>query len=438
MTNNLGISWLILLVEILILSFFKNIITDYATVGFGVVGLHVLVTVFLLFGSSDRFSGLIVTAFLLRFLVMLWDIYGKSVFVLPSSGFDTEFYYQTAIKISEDLNLVFSGIRGGVYAKILGILFALVGPMRILAQYMNVLIGLMTVITIYQVLDELKINSRVAYIVITIASFFPYSLIMSGVLLREIFPTYLIAISLLYFVGWYKNQSIVSFVSSLLLLGIGSMFHSGVIGVAVGYLFMFLFLNQSTQKFEINVQNVLKFLPVVVLIFLFATQFGDAIFFKFRNLQNPSDIYENVTSAMGGSAYLEGMAINSPMQLTLFSPIRAFYFLFSPFPMDWRGGVDIFSFFMDSLFYFYVVYYFFKNRKWFVDNKKLIIALLIIILIVAFIFGIGVSNAGTAMRHRQKIIPVFMVMLALMMNEKYKTVQLNGEIKTRKVSQKEK
>jgi len=34
----------------------------------------------------------------------------------------------------------------------------------------------------------------------------------------------------------------------------------------------------------------------------------------------------------------------------------------------------------------------------------------------ALIFGIGVGNAGTAMRHRQKLIPLFLVTLAVIVN----------------------
>lgn len=49
----------------------------------------------------------------------------------------------------------------------------------------------------------------------------------------------------------------------------------------------------------------------------------------------------------------------------------------------------------------------FKYRKNIIKNNNLLINIVLILLLTIFIFGIGVQNAGTAMRHRQKILPVF-------------------------------
>lgn len=40
----------------------------------------------------------------------------------------------------------------------------------------------------------------------------------------------------------------------------------------------------------------------------------------------------------------------------------------------------------------------------------------------SLIFGIGVSNAGTAVRHRQKLIPVFLILLAIIMDCRKKLI----------------
>ena len=49
------------------------------------------------------------------------------------------------------------------------------------------------------------------------------------------------------------------------------------------------------------------------------------------------------------------------------------------------------------------------------------IILIISILATSYIFGIGVSNAGTAIRHRQKIISLFIILLSISGNTTEKT-----------------
>ena len=58
-----------------------------------------------------------------------------------------------------------------------------------------------------------------------------------------------------------------------------------------------------------------------------------------------------------------------------------------------------------------------KNNR----NKNLSIILIISILATSYIFGIGVSNAGTAIRHRQKIISLFIILLSISGNTTEKT-----------------
>lgn len=427
--KNIIVLWISFLIVILILTVINNPNIDYDNVGFIAVTLHAIIALPFIAIIPVKGSKILMWAFIARFLFMLWDIYASDIFLLPNSGADSEMYYNWSIKISKNLGHLTESIQGGLYSKILGLLFYFTGPMRILGQYINVLLGVSTVVIIYKILLQLKINSRTIQVVLVIAAFFPNSLIMSAILLREILPTFFVTLSLLWFVRWYQSQSIFSFVLSIVMLGVASMFHSGVIGVAIGYLLMYLFYNHQINKFEVSLKNVLMFIPVIAFIFLFTTQFGDAIFYKFRSLEETGDIYGSMRSAAGGAAYLEGLTINNPMQLLIYGPLRAFYFLFSPLPMNWRGAQDIITFLIDSLFYFYVFFYFFKNQKWFNNNKKLIFIILITLIIVALVFGIGVSNSGTAMRHRQKIIPVFLVLLAIMIHEKYRTKEHIKKVK---------
>jgi hypothetical protein len=145
---------------------------------------------------------------------------------------------------------------------------------------------------------------------------------------------------------------------------------------------------------------------------------GDLILVKMKRLENIKDIYSAANMRLGESAYLVHLEINSPLDLAIFGPIKSIYFLASPLPMNWRGFMDVFAFFSDSLMYLGVIIYYLMNRSKFEDKRALILSLIVSIIGAVFIFGIGVSNTGTAVRHRQKLIPLFIVLLATMMDER--------------------
>ena len=271
----------------------------------------------------------------------------------------------------------------------------------------------------------LDVSPMIQKTILLVAAFFPNSLIMSAIFLREIIPTLFVALSLYYFLLWYKNQVISYIVVSLIMLAIAAIFHSGVIGIFVGFAFFFLFYKKENNTFRFSTQTIVAFIVVGGLAYFTATQFGDVMFKKFKGAEEMEDIYAQANSRLGESAYLTGMTINNPVQFIIYGPIKAFYFLTAPLPMNWRGGMDIFSFFFDSLIYFITLWFIWKNW-WAIRHKKpLIVGLILTLIGVAFIFGIGVSNAGTAIRHRQKIIPLMLIHLAVMMDEKEKLVSYN-------------
>ena len=80
-------------------------------------------------------------------------------------------------------------------------------------------------------------------------------------------------------------------------------------------------------------------------------------------------------------------------------------------PWDWRGLKDIGAFLVDSLVYVVCLCYVFKNYKY-SENRKLVLALLLGFFATAFVFGVGTWNAGTAIRHRNKIFSVLLLMTA--------------------------
>nr|WP_316046727.1 hypothetical protein [Planococcus glaciei] len=83
--------------------------------------------------------------------------------------------------------------------------------------------------------------------------------------------------------------------------------------------------------------------------------------------------------------------------------------MFSPLPLDWRGMGDIVSFFFDSSVYLFLVgatIFGLVKSDMPIRNK---IFILLFLIVTVFVYSYGTQAAGTAMRHRNKIIPLLLI-----------------------------
>ena len=419
----LKLIWIGLLIEIIILAMIKPYVTDFVIVSTMAVSLHALYTMAILIAFKNKYYIIFFGAFLARISVMLWDIYARHIYLIPNAGHDAGAFYGSALAISQNLDLLNVSIRGEYFAKYNGLLFHWIGPQQMFGHYINVLIGLSVVFIVYEILVILDLKPGVIKLIVLIAAFFPASIIMSAIFLREIVVTFFVVCSLYFFIKWFKNSSYFDMLLSLVMLGLASIFHSGVTGIFFGYALMFMFYKQGENVFRYNSRTVYVFLFLSLIVFFVVTEFSDLFLDKFiesedefRDIYAVADISER--RRVGESVYLTDIAIDNYVDFIIYGPIKAFFFLTAPLPMNWRGFTDLFTFFLDSTLYLGTIAYFIKKRNNLKDKKVLVIGLVLMLISVSLIFGIGTFNAGTAMRHRHKIAPIFLILLALIMDNK--------------------
>jgi len=357
---------------------------------------------------------ILLLAYIFRILLMLWDIYGREIFILPNSGNDSEAFHYHALAFSSGLG---SG-RGGMYSTVVGIIYSVFGPQRIVAQYFNVLLGMYSIITINKIMNFLKINSRIQTRLLIFVSFMPTLAILSSILKRESIITALVTVSLLYFLKWIRTGKLNSFLFAIFLPVVAATFHSGAVAMTLAYMVYFIIYDPKKNTYDFSVKTFMALTCFIGLFFLVNHTLGEFIFGKFDIYDTMEDVIANAgRRARGGSAYLVNMQATGLGSMIIYTPIRMFYFLFSPFPWDWRGINDILSFFTNSIIYILAVYYAIKSLK--IKNKSHneLVALLIITTITVMMFAWGVSNTGTAMRHRSKYIAIYMITLGISLEQ---------------------
>ena len=363
----MALSWLALIVELIILTIIKPVHGNLELLTIIMVGINLFFVIIDFRKYHKKLTLILYSGYVARLLAMLWDIYARNIFLFPGSGGDSERFLSTAIRISQNISLLSQEIYGDYYTKFLGIMFYFTGAERMIGQYINVLLGVSIIITLYNILKTLNISEKTINIVIALIAFFPNAIVMSAILLRENLIIIFALLSFLFFLNRiaFDRNTLIYLVVFIIFAG-------------------FIYLNYS-----------------------------DVFLAKFRNIKGIDDLYRELSTGRGGSQYLKDIRVDSPLDLIIYLPIKMLFFLISPFPTDWRGLEDILAFILDSMLYVYMISYAVKNFRW-TDKKPIFLGLTLSLLAFVLIFAIGVSNAGTAMRHRNKILPLLLVYYAML------------------------
>ena len=417
------IIWLAALFYIVIGFLMQHYITDTTYLTFSFIIFTVIVLFFVLFINYTKFVFILFSGFILRVMILLIDL-REGETIIPHSGDDSENFYKTGIEISMNTSLLNTEVYGGLYSKFLGILFHLYGDDRLFVQFLNIIITMTAILIVIQIFRMLNIPGHIQMILVLLLSFYPHSLIFSSILVRESMISITVVLSLYFFVRWFKNRSTINAVLCILAILSGASFHTAVIGILFGYLFGFIFYNHSVRTLKFSVESVVPF-TVFAVITTYIIVFPDVVSgLPIANkvdqvLDNNDNVYEAVTSARGDTAYLASMEVNNLFQLLLFSPIKVIYFITSPMPWNISKFNELISFLLDGVFYLTALILFIKN--FYLVKSRPILAILIISIFAGwFIFGLGISNAGTALRHRFKFFYIVIVALGVIWSKRSK------------------
>ena len=240
-----------------------------------------------------------------------------------------------------------------------------------------------------------------------IISLLPNFAILSVIFLREAPVAMFITISLYCFLRWFSGLSLVNLICAILFDLAAMSFHGGSIGVLIGYVAVVFLYDRVDARVRISVKSVFFATIILFIISYLYFNYADVFFGKFSGVESIEDVAN--TLERGGSSYAQYVGDSSSIQNMLIYTIpRIVYFLFSPFPWQWRGLSDVIAFLFSSLFYMYVAVAVIKNmRVYSVHNRNQVLAVLIIAFCIVFIFAWGVTNTGTAARHRDKLVMIF-------------------------------
>lgn len=284
----------------------------------------------------------------------------------------------------------------------------------IIFSAMNVFFTILINLNLYKILKKLKVDRKLLEILMIIIVLSPISLIMKAGIQREAIIILFISYSLKYFIDYVFNEEILRILRAFIFIGIASSFHSGVLFLVSGYL-IYLLRSKNSSK-------IYQYFILIIVITMFLV-FKDKLLETVRGGNIESIISWNNYSTLkeAGSGYLKNISTTSLGQIIIYLPLFVFYFLYSPTPDMIRGVLDIATFTLNSSIFIYFTIYgaiIYKKikRKLNYREKEIIKYLVISLISTIIVFSIGTRNAGTAMRHRDKMVPFLVVCFGIVKN----------------------
>lgn len=387
---------------------------DIAALLVGILSIVVLIVLsVILINNKVKENNIKKILFLMITIQLMIACIDNYITVFPLMGFDPRAFEGLAwFSYENNVNVG----RGAYNYYILNPIYKLIRVRSAMTlEALNIFFNLITNLNIYSVLVKLKIKKKILILLTIIFALSPISLIYRTGISREAIILMFVSYSLKSFISFMlgkKNN--IEALKFFIYIGIGAVFHGGTIFIVTGYLIALL----SGKKNQKIFQYLILILGIIGFIL-----FKDVLLEKVGGGDIDTIIAVNNSTSlkMAGSGYLQNVTTTSLGQIVAYLPLFIFYFLYSPTPDMFRGILDIISFMLNSSIYLYFTFYGFYlyrkvKTKLTLTEKKIVKYLFISALFTIAVFSVGTRNAGTAMRHRDKIVPLLLIVFAIIKN----------------------
>jgi len=372
------------------------------------------VTLFLAFGlvaavaaRNREIATPLMLGFGLRAAAAVVDVY---LYELPGNSDGPGWDRGAAIYARNGLAGTFEYIGSGheLYKWMMSVLYALFGRSALMIQGINVLLGTLIILNTWRLAKQLGGDERSCRTAAWIVTLFPSLIFYSATLQREAAVTYPLTLAGVALAKWYGERRPIQLVGAFAALLVSMAFHSGGAAVLL-FAGMWLSGNWLREALTLRFRNfgrntVALVLGLTVLGVVLASGFGMQ---KFNGLEG-GDIAvlgeRQRGFSQGRAVYLSDLRADSPGALVLQAPLRLTYFLFAPFPWMLSEVSDAFGV-IDSGLFFLLTVRVVRRRKTLVAHPATMLVLGVFAA-MAMVFALGVSNYGTALRHRNKMLPL--------------------------------
>ena len=384
--------------------------------GFTSIAIVSLLTLFAGLLRPD-ISKILLIALIVRVLVLL---IGHYFVALPDSTADAISFEATAWSLAQFgfLNVLdgYVGPDAKFISWLIAIPYSLFGRSILMAKSISLLFGMGSVFLgwkLAKMIWDKRIANRVGWVI----ALFPSLILYSALIMRESYIVFFLIVALCGVVIWVKNNNYKSLVFVALGFTGATFFHGALMTGALTFIVIvgilsFIKLYKLLISNRINIKIFIFFLIFITISSLYISgKIYVPYLGSFKDTTNIKSLLKKTDGATRGVAsYPEWTKARSFEELLYKGIIRSLYFVFSPFPWDIQKPAHLIGM-IDSFLYMYLSYLIFQNRK-IIWKDPVLRIILIILLSYIIVFGVGVGNFGTGIRHRSKFVIMFILLAA--------------------------
>lgn len=387
---------------------------DIAALLVGILSIIVLIVLSaILISNKVKENNIKKMLFLMVFFQIIIVVIDNYITMFPLMGFDPRafenlawFSYENGINIG----------RGEYNYFVLNPIYNLIG-VRAATVFgvVNIFANILTNLNLYTILKKLKLERKILKFLILISALSPISLIFRSGVLREAIIIMFISYSLKSFIEYILVNNKFELIKSFIYVVLGSIFHGGVIFIGAGYAISLVMGKKNQKQYQI-----LFFILFIIVFILFKDKLLESVGGgNIDEMVRLADVYNSLNDA--GSGYLKSISTDTLGKILIYSPLLIFYFLYSPTPEMLRGVLDIATFLLNSSIFILLTIGSIKKyqniKKYLnVKEKRIIKSLLVSFIFTTFVFSVGTRNAGTAMRHRDKVVLPIIIIYGILEN----------------------
>jgi len=304
-----------------------------------------------------------------------------------------------------------SGVISSVYA----VQYLLFGRNPWMPLLLNILLSTMTVWLIYLAARELWGADR-AVLAAWAWALFPSGILLSAVILREAAIVFCMVAGAFFLLRFQRGGAWFHLLGGAVAFASAAMFHGAMALVGLAWIAILALadIGRVVQRTGLQ-RSALRVVAVAGILALSVGAWFQAGHVELGSVglidaQEMTDelIVESRRVERGGSDYLVGLSTPDLRSALTQTPLRIAYFTFSPLPWQVRTPTQLLGLF-DSILIFLLIVAAWNGRRELLRDRRVVV-LLVALTIGVLLFAFGTSNAGTALRHRGKFVPLLILL----------------------------
>lgn len=305
------------------------------------------------------------------------------------------------------------------YPYVLYGIFQVTGVNPFAAIFVNVICWGLSVLVMQKSCKRLHIKGIYRILALLILAWLPTNIWITTILYRDTLVMLFVFLSFYLLLCWMQEGKIKNVILAVVMTGLATLLHGGSIMALIPIAVTVVFYSRESECFRFTKKNILLICAIAVclIVFLLIPPIGEVLLRKIPSMENgPIEMLNGWLAAKydysseAGSNYLVGRYLTGYFDLIPMTIQRVYYHMFSPAPDMWRGIVDIAAFFGSTALIYgiamllWIVSIFRKSK----DAYRFVMFMEIATTVVLYAWAN--VNAGAALRHREKIIGMIILM----------------------------